>query len=206
MRLLVSSFMPNIVHKFWEGTWYLLYTICYSQAGHPPGSNPLRKGKVYCLVPLFRGMLMRFEVFLEPPGTCGLQSCAWYPQWKSLVPNLCTWGELDIYQWLYFVLTCSPRSLGWDALQQAMFTGTWIRSGVFRLGSSQLQVPGKPSMHISWLRLVSLSLRWAFLQALNLSGGVRFITWHLRCPFLGECWWSPRHFWNHWACRLQSYA
>ena len=36
-------------------------------------------------------------------------------------------------------------------------------------------------------------------RALTLLGGPSFITWYLRCPFLGECQWGPRHFWK---CQL----
>ena len=33
-------------------------------------------------------------------------------------------------------------------------------------------------------------------KVLILLGGVKFITWHLRHPFLEECQWSQRHFWE----------
>ena len=37
-------------------------------------------------------------------------------------------------------------------------------------------------------------------HALTLLGGVRFIAWYLRCPFLGECRRVSRHFWD---CRTR---
>ena len=40
----------------------------------------------------------------------------------------------------------------------------------------------------------------AIPQALALLGRARFITWHLRRPFLGGCWWGPRIFWKCRAC------
>ena len=36
-------------------------------------------------------------------------------------------------------------------------------------------------------------------QTLTLSGGDRFIAWCFRRPFLEECRWAPRHFWE---CRV----
>ena len=44
------------------------------------------------------------------------------------------------------------------------------------------------------------SLRGVVPQALTLLGGVRFIAWCLRRPFLGECQRGPRHFWE---CRVR---
>ena len=37
-------------------------------------------------------------------------------------------------------------------------------------------------------------------QALIFSRGATFITWHLRCLFLGEYQLGSRHFWNHGVC------
>ena len=54
-----------------------------------------------------------------------------------------------------------------------------------------------------WVCLITghtLSLRGPSSQALTLFGGVRFIAWRLRHPFLGECQWGPRHFGDCQAC------
>ena len=45
-----------------------------------------------------------------------------------------------------------------------------------------------------------LELQGAAPQVLTLLGGVRFIAWHLRRPFSGECRRGPRHFWE---CRAR---
>ena len=52
------------------------------------------------------------------------------------------------------------------------------------------------------VRLVSghtSSFRGPSRQALTLLGGVKFIAWLQRRPFLGECRQGLRHFWNRWA-------
>ena len=84
-----------------------------------------------------------------------------------------------------------------------MFTGRWMCRVGFSLvaiGRGCLtQVPGWPSMCISRLILISLSLRGLFPQVQNLSGGARFIAWRPWCPSLGESWWSTMNFWDCWA-------
>ena len=59
--------------------------------GHSPGIIPLWRGWFYCLVPLFRGMLMGPEAFLGLPGTCGFPSCTWTHLKSVLVIHLYTW-------------------------------------------------------------------------------------------------------------------
>ena len=49
------------------------------------------------------------------------------------------------------------------------------------------------------LRPTLLEAQRTIPQALTFSEGVRFIAWHLRCPFLGECRQGLKHFWNHRA-------
>ena len=40
------------------------------------------------------------------------------------------------------------------------------------------------------------SLRGPSPLALTFLGGVMFISWRLRRPYLEECQWGPRHFWS----------
>ena len=44
------------------------------------------------------------------------------------------------------------------------------------------------------LRPPLLKPQWVILR------GARFITWHLKGPFLEKCWQGPRHFWECQAC------
>ena len=58
-----------------------------AQYSHPSGSNPLRRGWVFCLVSealLFGGMPTRIKVFLKLPGACGLCPCTLTHFKKSL--------------------------------------------------------------------------------------------------------------------------
>ena len=48
--------------------------------------------------------------------------------------------------------------------------------------------------HLTDFKKPAFMSRGPFSQALILSGGARFIAWHLRHPFLGECQWGSRHF------------
>ena len=68
-------------------------------------------------------------------------------------------------------------------------------------------VTGRLSIHVMWLRLTySLSFWGLFFQALILLGEARFITWHLRHLFLGECQWGLRHFWKCLVCVSYGFA
>ena len=113
-----------------------------------------------------------------------------------MYPSLC-WS-ISMSDSAYF----RPGSLGRNSPQSSVFTGTWIRSGVSWLSGSQLrlQVPERPSIHVSWLTSASLNLKGFFPQSLTLIGGVSFITWCIRHPFLGEHWQGSRHFCNCWVC------
>ena len=44
------------------------------------------------------------------------------------------------------------------------------------------------------------SLKEPSSQALNLLERTSFISWNLRCPFLGECWRGLGNFWSCWVC------
>ena len=48
--------------------------------------------------------------------------------------------------------------------------------------SCLMQVPGGPSIHVSWLTPASMSLRKPSPFAFTLTGGGRFNAWHLRHP------------------------
>ena len=76
----------------------------------------------------------------------------------------------------------SAESSWWDILRPAVVSASRICSGVSRLWT--------------YLELLGLSPS----QALTLLGEVRFITWSLSHPFLGECRRDPRHF---WSCRAR---
>ena len=52
-------------------------------------------------------------------------------------------------------------------------------------------------IRVGWLD--SSYLRGQSPQVLTLFGGVRFIAWCLRRPFLRECRQGLRHFWSHWT-------
>ena len=77
--------------------------ILEPQGSVPPGSKPPWMGWVYRQVPkapLFMGMLMGAEVFLELPGVSVQQSCPWTHLKKGLVSHLSSWW--DVWQILIF--------------------------------------------------------------------------------------------------------
>ena len=65
----------------------------------PAGSNPLRRGLVYRLAPevtRFRVVPTGIKSFLEPPGVCGLRSCAWFKQKSACAILTRMWGARQI--------------------------------------------------------------------------------------------------------------
>ena len=98
-------------------------------------------------------------------------------------------------------------SLGWDTLRSAVLVSTQIWSGVswFQWHSVKAVWHGIPGSLHSYQAYQDWHLKsqGAVLQALIPFGGARFIAYHLRCPFLGECRWGPwgifvltRHVWT----------
>ena len=95
----------------------------------------------------------------------------------------------------------------WAGTHFGQPSGLVHRSGQMGSGSSSSQSrpsdmdSRNPAFMSRALRLTLLELhRELSSQALTLSREARFIVWHLSCPFLGECQWDSRHFWNCWAC------
>ena len=75
--------------------------------------------------------------------------------------------------------------------QLVVFTGTLIKSGVFRLSGCRLRMPAADAEEAKHSRFAAetriLETQGAAPQALTLSRGAWSIAWRLRRPFLGEC-------------------
>ena len=88
-------------------------------------------------------------------------------------------------------------------LQKNVWTNHFAWVG--RLGSSHCQghqtwIPGSRDSCHTCLDRLSSSLSGSSPQALTHFRESRFITWHLKCSFLGECWRDPKYFWSCQAC------
>ena len=94
----------------------------------------------------------------------------------------------------------SLSSLGSNLLRLVVFAGTrsgWVCHGFVTVGRGCVtRMPRKLSIHISWLRLASLSLRGPSSYSLTLSRGVWFIAGRLRYHFLREYRRCSMNFWN----------
>ena len=100
------------------------------------------------------------------------------------------------------------RLVNWDTRRPCFsFHGsacmTWSL-GSSRRSRSPDMGNGKPPYMLRVLRPALLKPQEVVSQALTLSRGARFITWRLRRPSLGECWRSPRHFWE--CCAFLGYS
>ena len=84
-----------------------------------------------------------------------------------------------------------------DQLCSLVHRSSRICFGLVAIGwDSLIWVPCKLDIHVLLLKLASLSIRGQSPLALTFFGGANFITWCLRHPILGECYWGSRHFWN----------
>ena len=76
----------------------------------------------------------------------------------------------------------------------------WVCPG---FAGSRSRLPNMDSGKTAFMsgppRAASSSLKEPSPQVLILLGGARFISWRLRCSFLGECQRGMKHFWRCWA-------
>ena len=93
----------------------------------------------------------------------------------DLVSSPVWWEAATNKQWFQ-----STESSRWVKLRPAVVSTARIWSGMSRLWTYPSRRRQSP-------------------QTLTLHGGVRFIVWHLRHLFLGECWRGLRHFWSRRA-------
>ena len=136
-------------------------------------------------------MLTGPKEFLGMLGASRLRPCIRTNLKKGIEPYLPVWFDGDKYRWFKKLDPVNGPHFSWSVYHVSETMVIW---GCLAL------VPGRSSIWVTRIRLTFLEPEGAYLQALTLLRGVRFIAWCLRRPIFGRYREGLRNFWRFWAC------